>query len=978
MIKIGEKMPKKYHIDIKQTPPRFIPMPKYCQLEKEGCLGCLVCVKRSSCVYEVYKKREYSPWEFIDTGDSMCLGCFRCVQECKKNIISRSHNPAYMNMGDDYWKPDMLKSLWNQAETGKIPVSGAGYRGKFSNPGFDRIWTDMSEIVRPTRDGIHGREYISAVVDLGSNPARLEFDGAGNLLNKMPPSVEIPIPIILEAPAFGIMGRSGNLAIVEAAARLGTLAAADAEFCKALPAELGRSVILKLSGKIRAPKSLKDYRIVEMDYHNGIIKTIRRLKYIVPDTIFSISIPMDEHAVARASRLAGSGAEMIRLIADNKGKGFGKRKNDFITEIVRDVHERLVKDRVRERVTVVASGGIALAEHVAKTIICGADAVGVDLALLVALGCRLCRNCGPDAECPVGLENPPSDWAAQRIVNLIGSWHSQLLEVLGAMGIREVRRLRGEMGRAMFLENLERECFDPIFGENMEKPRIIEAPKDIVKPSPQVDKLVSPCPPRFKNQLGKFRVERTTACIACGKCAEVCAYGVHVKAGSRMLCPKSHLCDGPEKCKAAGAFCEDKCRQNAIRVGADVTYETFGDPRWTADLLLSTWIQSETGKPPMQDIEYKVGESGGGFDLMSFEFPANPPDPNLKDNDIDLSIELNRNDPERPRVKIDFPIYGGGMSFGSISLPTMVSRARAYKALNSFTCTGEGGYPEALYEFDDNVITQVATGLFGVSEDTIQRVRIVEFKYAQGAKPGLGGHLLGDKVTPAVAKMREAVEGSALFSPFPFHSVYSVEDHKKHVDWIKAVNPKALISVKVSTPSDVDMVAVGIYHAGAHIIHLDGSYGGTGAAPDIAKKNIAMPIEFAIPKVHKFLMDEGIRDKITLIVSGGLRTAYDVAKAISLGADGVVIGTAEMIALECIRCANCESGRGCPRGIATTDPGLSSMYNADWGAQRIINLYASWCSQLRDILRRFGFRSVRQLVGRSDLIRYMRNEKCPA
>ena len=110
--------------------------------------------------------------------------------------------------------------------------------------------------------------------------------------------------------------------------------------------------------------------------------------------------------------------------------------------------------------------------------------------------------------------------------------------------------------------------------------------------------------------------------------------------------------------------------------------------------------------------------------------------------------------------------------------------------------------------------------------------------------------------------MREAVAGNALFSPFPFHSVYSVEDHKKHLDWIKAINPRALMSVKVSTPTDVDMVAVGSYYAGAHIVHLDGSYGGTGAAPDIAKKNIAMPIEYAIPKVHRFLVEEGIRDEV--------------------------------------------------------------------------------------------------------------------
>ncbi len=110
-------------------------------------------------------------------------------------------------------------------------------------------------------------------------------------------------------------------------------------------------------------------------------------------------------------------------------------------------------------------------------------------------------------------------------------------------------------------------------------------------------------------------------------------------------------------------------------------------------------------------------------------------------------------------------------------------------AWNTFSCTGEGGYIERLFPYKDHMITQVATGLFGVREETIQMAPIVEFKYAQGAKPGLGGHLLGDKNTPAVAAMREAVAGTSLFSPFPFHSVYSIEDHKKHVDWIKHMNP---------------------------------------------------------------------------------------------------------------------------------------------------------------------------------------------
>jgi len=484
----------------------------------------------------------------------------------------------------------------------------------------------------------------------------------------------------------------------------------------------------------------------------------------------------------------------------------------------------------------------------------------------------------------------------------------------------------------------------------------------------EITREVVRTPSRMRNPFGKYRVVRTSECIGCGKCAELCPHGVHVRyaAGGGPTRPKDYLCRG-EECRKESYFCIDKCPAGALTMRYNSMFNTIGDKRWTPDMIVSTWDQAENGRITIETLEAHIGDSGGGFDKLRLNYPA-APEKKLKPEEIDTSLVLNRRPEGGTQITIDVPWYGGGMSFGSVSPATMVGKAHAAQVWNTFTCTGEGGYPPHLYPFDHNVITQVATGLFGVREETVQRVRIVEFKYAQGAKPGLGGHLLGDKNTPAVAKMREAVAGTSLFSPFPFHSVYSIEDHKKHIDWILAMNPAALVSAKVSTPTDADMVAVGSYYAGAHIVHLDGSYGGTGAAPDIAKKNIAMPIEYAIPKVHEFLTNEGIRDKITLIASGGIRNAHDIVKSICLGADGVVIGTSELVALECIRCSNCESGRGCARGIATTDPELSNLYDVEWSTRRIANMYHSWHGQIVDILVKFGVRSVAELRGRTDLL----------
>jgi glutamate synthase domain-containing protein 2 len=173
-----------------------------------------------------------------------------------------------------------------------------------------------------------------------------------------------------------------------------------------------------------------------------------------------IHLVFDMHGREQAAPPAGS----VHVTASSKGVGRPRHARD----VLRDVHRALVRDGIRDEVTLVASGGIALAEHMAKAIICGADLVAIDVPLLLALECRLCGECQQGEVCPVSLEEVDLDFAAHRIRNLIGAWHQQLVEVLGAMGIREVRRLRGETGRAMFFEDLERDSFGRIFGKRLD------------------------------------------------------------------------------------------------------------------------------------------------------------------------------------------------------------------------------------------------------------------------------------------------------------------------------------------------------------------------------------------------------------------------------------------------------------------------------------------------------------------------------
>jgi hypothetical protein len=484
-------MPDRYHIETVPTPGQFHRIGKFGGIDwREDCSRCSNCVK-PRCCFDVYKHESSHNRDPVASVQTLyeCKACFSCVQGCTKGLLSLAANPQFQDMGDEYWKPEIIASTWNQADTGKIPVSGAGYRGPFHGPGFDSIWTDMSEIVRPTRDGIHGREYISTSVDIGPKPMRLQFTPDGKMVNHPLNLLELQLPVILDLPAFSVRGARLAKARALAARELKAAACVLSKDAVKLPPELLPWVVPVFSSdEVQRDPGFEGtaVKMAQLIDGPGLMESANRLLAAKPRAILSVRMGLHPETADRILELSGQGLRVFHLCADQHGCEVtaGGVPGRHIKDALREIHTRLVNEGVRDQVTLIISGGIALAEHMAKAIICGADLVAVETALLVALGCRVCRDahCVPAGgvlestetvqgrrACPVQLDSVDSDYAARRTINLLGAWHSQLIEVLGAMGIREVRRLRGEMGRAIFMEEIEKESFGDLMRVPLEQ-----------------------------------------------------------------------------------------------------------------------------------------------------------------------------------------------------------------------------------------------------------------------------------------------------------------------------------------------------------------------------------------------------------------------------------------------------------------------------------------------------------------------------
>ena len=465
-------------------------------------------------------------------------------------------------------------------------------------------------------------------------------------------------------------------------------------------------------------------------------------------------------------------------------------------------------------------------------------------------------------------------------------------------------------------------------------------------------------------------------CIGCKACVKQCGNGVH----SVINTDKGEFIIADETKCVACHRCVCFCPTRALKVvKTDLSFKNGANFKETE--IREIFKQAATGGVLLSSMgcaeDYPVY-----FDkiLINASQVTNPPIDPLREP-METKVSLGKRSGEivrengriktdlYPMLDLDIPIMFTAMSYGSISKNAHECLARAAEKLGILYNTGEGGLHKDFYKYGKNTIVQVASGRFGVHKEYLNAGAAIEIKMGQGAKPGIGGHLPGAKITADVSMTRMIPAGTDAISPAPHHDIYSIEDLRQLVYSLKeATEYKKPIIVKVAAVHNIASIASGIARSGADIIAIDGFRGGTGAAPTRIRDNVGIPIELALAAVDTRLREEGIRENVSLIAGGSIRSSSDVVKAIALGADAVYVATAALIALGCHLCRSCQKGK-CNWGIATQIPELVARLDPDEGSERLVNLVTAWNREIKELMGGMGINSIEALKGNRLMLR---------
>ena len=1117
----------------RQGNPREIP-----ELLDENCALCNACINFCPQNKAVQMERDFVQ-ELIENAVDMEEKKFwETEKHFLRDTTTIQRSPELTEKADIYFTEEILMEIDKEASTGQIPVSGMGQGDRHMGIGFDAERFSHFHIVGPAQNRLHeGDPDEELSVSLGRRHRYCKFDEEENLHNPPFPKIKLKSPILYNHIRLQSNGHM-ELALIKVAEKQDTLVNIKLNRIleyydfflqeggyRNLPPVIVPRMDLEMIDHLRVNPSVRRTLLMdlwkmpmfEITPHDEMTQTARYIResamsYHGKPPLLCGYIEVSEYDIV-AGEILPHLKELIEdfmLLDIDVLHIHGLRNKDqyFVTSgAVRDIHHYLLNTGRRHKVSLIASGGIRLASDSQKTVQRGAEATLIDIAAMLALDPFAYKAVQEEKTTSEKLLNLDIDWAVKRLDNQMESRKVQILEVLGASGFKDIKKTVGEEGRLIDFYELEERLQKNVFEQEQKIAKHEELNSALIEKD-QIPEAASPTYSDLKSRIEPLPSPHDF--YELGSINQTVYQRDHVWPGAliqsfgrmaagdeamfklRQVKGTGLLGDGFDVMKILYQRDPDiipdedlDTISTALALDKDLILQApwmFGG-KSVGSIGLDTWRAHVIASRAL-GIQFDTGE--GGYPTCFFL--------NRKGEPVFFT---------EPDIQLIKPFFIHDQHYTTNEIKTILrdnkitaeTHPEIYDTLSPYPELQPFLYYEVISEADESFVsTELKTGLFGVTKETIKKAKRVVIAYSQGAKMGIGGHILAGKVNKLVSYLRgiqgleelesekilglieriEKIEKAAehplkdvaaqayphllkshdnqeiypelkqwlwqiqqkayelhaadnidpiefertvrlceevisysytsVISPFPFHNCYSIEDVKSFIDMVRMINPTAVVSVKVSPSVDIEFIAAGLARIakdnteevlrykvedvqsstlelsgeladyakkyGMKIeLWLDGPRGGTGASPNIIKGQMGMHIEYAIPLIHDRLVSDGLRNHVSFMVSGGIRTYEDVIKAIALGADGIIWGTAPMVAIGCDRNRNCHDG--CSRGIATSNLIMQNLRDVDLNARQIINAFLIMQMQVIRALAGLGIKDVRELRGRFDKIQWI-------